>query len=324
MGQPHPIILALLLVFFSCKNSTTTKVEKEHQKAENLEIAKPKVSITFDDGSTVNRGGFQFEEWNSMILSHLEKENLTAVFFVTGKNKLDDKGQFLLKSWDDEGHKIGNHSFSHPNFNSDKNDALLFEKELRRTDTIISGLSNAIKLFRFPYLKEGREPAKADSIRIILAQNNYTNGYVTIDASDWFVDQRLLKRIGEHGFEKTQVSKFRDFYIAHIMERASYYEKLSYEIHGRHISHTLLLHHNLTSALFLGDLLSAFKERGWELIDADEAYRDKVFREIPASNFAGESLIYSLAKQSGNYDQTLRYPAEDSRYERKKMEELGL
>lgn len=41
-------------------------------------------------------------------------------------------------------------------------------------------------------------------------------------------------------------------------------------------------------------------------------------------NPAGESLIWSLAKESGKYEDELRYPAEDSRYEIPKMKELGI
>lgn len=327
MNQIRPIFLFLLVIFFGCKDSKSTKTEqteKQVEKTEKIPVTKPTVSFTFDDGNTSNLAGFQFEEWNKMILSNLENENLKSVFFVTGKNKSDKKGQFLLKSWNDNGHKIANHSFSHPYFNSEKNDSYLFESELNKTDSIISNLSNVVKLFRFPYLKEGQNPSKVDSIRNILANNDYKNGYVTIDASDWYIDQRLITRIKEVGIEKTEIDVFRDFYVQHIMERANYYEKLSMELNGRHINHTLLLHHNLTSALFLDDLINKFKEEGWELIDADKAYEDKIFKKIPDPNFAGESLIYSMAKQSGKYGKSLRYPAEDGRYEKTRMNELGL
>ena len=324
MKQTQSIILFLFIVIFGCKNSTSEKSEKEVKKSEKVLQSKPLVSFTFDDGNTSNLAGFQFEEWNKMILLHLEKENLKAVFFVTCRNKSNKKGRFLLKSWDENGHKIANHSFSHPNFNSDKNTSKVFESELIKTDLIISKLSNYTKLFRFPYLKEGRNQAKVDSIRNILSKHNYSNGYVTIDASDWYVDQRLLKRIKEVGLEKTEIDTFKDFYIQHILERANYYEALSYKMNGRHINHTLLLHHNLTSALFLGDLIKKFKEQGWEIVDADEAFQDEIFKNIPKSNFAGESLIYSMAKQSEKYDHLLRYPAEDSRYEKDKMDKLGL
>jgi len=139
-----------------------------------------------------------------MLLSHLEKENVNAVFFVTGRNKLDRKGQYLLKTWNDSGHKIANHSFTHPNFNSEKNSAAIFENELLKTDTVISKFSNYTKLFRFPYLKEGKSKSKVDSIRNVIEENKYSNGYVTIDASDWYVNQRLINRIKEKGLEKTE------------------------------------------------------------------------------------------------------------------------
>lgn len=324
MKSIQQIILFLLILIFGCKNSTSKKLEKILDKPEKVVQSKPSVSFTFDDGNTSNIAGFQFEEWNNMILSQLEKENLKAVFFVTGKNKSNTRGQFLLKSWDDNGHTIANHSFSHPNFNSEKNTSKVFENELIKTDLIISKLNNYAKLFRFPYLKEGQNQIKVDSFRNILSKHKYLNGYVTIDASDWYVDQRLIKRIKEVGLEKVEIDKFKDFYVQHILERAHYYEELSYEMNGRHINHTLLLHHNLTSALFLDDLIKKFKEQGWEIIDADKAFQDQIFKKIPKSNFAGESLIYSIAKQSEKYEHLLRYPAEDSRYEKDKMDKLGL
>ncbi len=314
------IILYLLIILSGCKNSTPN----ESVKIVAIKTAKPVVSFTFDDGITSDITDFKFEEWNEMILSNLENANLKAVFFVTGKNKQDKKGQFLIKSWNDKGHKIANHSFTHPNFNFKKNTSNIFEKELLKTDSIISKFSNGIKLFRFPYLKEGQNKSKVDSIRRILTNNNYLNGYVTIDASDWYINQRLIEKIREKGFEKTEINIFKDFYIQYIIERANYYEKLSFEMNERHINHTLLLHHNLTSALFLGNLIEKFKEEGWEVINADKAFQDKIFEKIPNPNFAGESLIWSMAKQSGKYDHSLRYPAEDSRYEKGKMNKLGL
>lgn len=321
MNQNQFIPFILLMILFGCKKSTSTQSEKTtNTNTKN----KPVVSLTFDDGITSDIVDFKFEEWNEMILSHLENENLKAIFFVTGGNKTDEKGQFLLNSWNNRGHKIANHTYTHPFFNSEKNTALLFENELKRTDSIISKFDNSIKLFRFPYLKEGENKLKVDSIRTILAENNYSNGYVTIDASDWYVNQRLIARIRDVGVEKAEVEKYKDFYLKHIMERANYYEKLSYQMNERHISHTLLLHHNLTSALFLGDLIEKFKKEGWEVINADAAYEDNVFKKIPDSDFAGESLIYSMANQSSKYEKSLRYPAEDSQYEKDKMSKLGL
>lgn len=86
----------------------------------------------------------------------------------------------------------------------------------------------------------------------------------------------------------------------------------------------LLLHHNLAAALFLGDLIEYFEVNGWNVIDTDKAYQDKIYDQTPGTVPAGESLIWSLAKQSGKFEHVLRYPAEDSQYEKPLMDKLGL
>jgi len=50
----------------------------------------PAISFTFDDGITNNMPGYAFKEWNGMILDHLDKAGVKAIFFVTGNNKSDD------------------------------------------------------------------------------------------------------------------------------------------------------------------------------------------------------------------------------------------
>jgi peptidoglycan/xylan/chitin deacetylase (PgdA/CDA1 family) len=284
--------------------------------------AQPTISFTFDDGITGDMPGYQFEEWNAMILGHLEKADLKSIFFVTGFNKHDNKGKYLLESWDAKGHRIANHTYSHLNYGSKLTSFETYQREFVMVDTIIRRYKNFIPLFRFPYLKEGDTRGKVDSFRALLTNNGYKNGAVTVDASDWYIDSRLIKRLREN--LSADINTFKEFYLAHIFERAKYYEAISYNLNRRHIKHTLLLHHNLTSALFLGDLIKMFKEKGWEVIDAEEAYHDDIFNSKPSTLPAGESLIWSLAKETGRFEGELRYPAEDSRYEIEKMDKLGL
>lgn len=285
---------------------------------------KPIVSFTFDDGVTNDICGVPFFEWNAMILQSLDEAGIKAVFFVTGSNKTDEKGRYLLQSWDQKGHSIANHSFTHPSFAGDKKTIQNFETELLKTDSIIAAYNHYKRLFRFPYLKEGNTREKVDGMREVLHKYGYKNGYVTIDASDWYVDSRLRKQLQERGMATVNVEKFRDFYLDHILERARFYEDLSYQMNGRHIRHTLLLHHNLTSALFLDDLIKRFKAEGWDVTDAEKAFQDDIFNASPQVLPAGESLIWSLAKASGKYEKVLRYPAEDSQYEETRMDALGL
>lgn len=329
MEMGGKILSIFILVVFGCQSNTdiqgdqAVSTKKEIEEKSELQY-KPKVSFTFDDGITEDIATYKFEDWNRMILSALEEEGLTSVFFVTGRNKLNEKGKYLLKSWSEGGHLIANHTFTHPNFNSEKLSVEDFERELLKTDKVISGYDTYAKLFRFPYLKEGNTEEKISGFRSTLNKHGYKNGYVTIDASDWYIDGELVNFLQEEEANKSKIEKYRKFYLQHILERADYYESLSYRLTGRNIPHTLLLHHNLTSALFLDDLINKFKDEGWEVVDADVAFQDKIFESIPKTNPAGESLIWSLAKESGKYEDELRYPAEDSRYEIPKMEKLGI
>ena len=280
------------------------------------------ISFTFDDGNTNDMPGYTFEQWNGKILKHLDDAGLKAVFFVMGSNKTDDKGKQLLNAWNARGHNIANHTFSHKNYNSSQITFETFKRELLITDSIIRPYSNYIRLFRFPYLKEGNTKEKIESFRTFLKEQGYRNGHVTIDASNWYIDSRLIKRLRQE--PAANVEAFKQFYLAHIYERAMYYEELAYKLTGRHIKHTLLLHHNLVSALFLGDLIKMFKAKGWNTVNAADAYTDAIYKSTPSTVPAGESLIWSLAKENGSYESILRYPAEDSRYEEDKMNALGL
>jgi peptidoglycan-N-acetylglucosamine deacetylase len=178
------------------------------------------------------------------------------------------------------------------------------------------------EIFRFPYLKEGNTKEKRDEFRQFLKEKEYRNGYVTIDASDWYINSRLLKKLREDA--DADITPYKDFYLRHIYQRAEYYNELALKLTGRQISHTLLLHHNLTSALFVGDLIQMFEEKGWEVINAKEAFNDPVYLNQPGIVPAGESLIWAMAKATGAYEDLLRYPAEDSRYEEPEMNALGL
>ncbi len=283
---------------------------------------KPKVCFTFDDGNTADLPGYSGETWDKMLLAHLKKNKLQAVFFALGKTLDHDKGKQVLERWSKQGHLIGNHTYSHQSYSRPETSFEFFKDDFLKNDAFIRQYSGFVKMFRFPYLKEGDTEQKRDDFRAFMKEQGYRNGYVTIDASDWFVNSRLLKRLKEN--PKADIEPYREYFLEHIYEHAVYYNDLSLKLTGRQINHALLLHHNLTSALFLDDLIALFKAKGWEVVNASEAYSDEIYTRIPQVMPAGESLIWALAKENGGYENILRYPGEDSKYEEAKMNQLGL
>ena len=309
------ILMLGTFVSFTTFNKNVADTEEKKQ-------LKPRISFTFDDGAINDIETYSLETWNQKLLDNLKKHHLKSILFSMGNNKTNEKGKYVLSSWNDSGHLIANHTFSHLNFNSKNTSLEDFKSELIQNDTLINKYSNYYSYFRFPYLKEGNTTEKVREFRKFLKQKGYKNGHVTIDGSDWYIDSRLVKRIKEN--PKADISGFRDYYKNHLFNRASYYDSIAYQLTNRRISHVILLHHNLAASLFLDDLIQHFKENGWEVMDADEAYKDKIYNEEPDYVPAGESLIWALAKKSGKFEKVLRYPAEDGVYEKPLMDKLGL
>ena len=83
-------------------------------------------------------------------------------------------------------------------------------------EEVLRALPRYRKLFRFPYLKEGSTPQQRDEMRAFLKARGYRNGHVTIDASDWYVDQRLRDRLKKD--PRADRAPYRDFYLDHIRE----------------------------------------------------------------------------------------------------------
>jgi hypothetical protein len=215
-------------------------------------------------------------ECEERLLSSLGKTQ--AFLFASGKPVDNTHGAGILRRWSEAGHRIGNHTYSHPMLSKDATPEQ-FEAGILQAEEVLRKAPGFRKWFRFPFLKEGRTRADRDHVRAFLGQHGYRNGAVTIDASDWYYDTRLRQRLeAEAGFDRT---RFRQPYLDHIWDRAQFYDRLSRDVLGRSVSHTLLIHYNLLNSMFLGDLLAMFRSRGWAVTDAEEAFKDEVFKLQP-------------------------------------------
>ena len=291
-------------------------------KIEPGQNQRPVVAFSFDDGNPNDILNYTGEAWNAAILAQLRQNNIQAVWFVSAKNLNNDKGKLLLKHWDDAGNLIANHTFSHINFNDPETSIEKFENEILKCDSFIKGYTNYRKYFRFPYLKAGDTFAKKDSILSFLKKNDYKQGWVTIDNSDWYINSRLIKRLKEN--PNADIKVYEEFYLNHIIDRARYYNELSKEINHREIKHTVLLHFNLSSALFLNALIDKFRNEGWEIQNYSNVIQDTVYNFYPSAIPSEQSLIWMQAKQAGNFESRLRYPGEDGEFEKDKMDKAGL
>jgi peptidoglycan/xylan/chitin deacetylase (PgdA/CDA1 family) len=295
--------------------------------ATSSEEVTPQVALTFDDPQTEEDAGLGWQAVNHGILSVLAEQKIKSILFVCGKRVDSTAGAELVAEWDRSGHLIGNHSYSHLNFNSssdgEKGDGVTlaqFESDALKNEPLIRGYGNFRRLFRYPFFKEGDTAEKRDGMRPFLRERGYRIGRATIDASDWAIDARMANRVKPASADLTG---YRDFFLDHIWQRAQFYKSLAAQMKLA-VRHTVVLHHNALNAMFLGDLIAMFRTNGWAVIDAEYAYQDEIYDRQPKTLPSGESLIWALAKETGRFEKELRYPGEDDVYENPRMDALKL
>ena len=106
----------------------------------SVHVDGPYIAMTFDDGPN--------EKLTPKLLDLLAQHHIHATFFVLGENAIEHPE--ILKRAVQEGHEIGNHSWSHPNLAKASDDTV--RSQIRRTEELITNeIGSRPTLFRPPY-----------------------------------------------------------------------------------------------------------------------------------------------------------------------------
>lgn len=268
------------------------------------------IAFSFDDGLNPQTNP-QAEQINQSILKHLKQAQIESMVFPSLIQMGDAQGKQLIQRWGEHGHLVGNHSALHQNLNKDETSSESYIQSIQDAETVLKDLPNWTKRYRYPFLKEGDTAEKRDTVKQWLQQHDYQSGAVSVDASDWFYNQRYLRYVKLNQPDK--LDRLKDAYIEHLLDRAQYYDTLAQTVLGRSPDHILLLHVNAINAAFLAEVIQAFKAQNWHIISTQKAFKDPLYQMQAQHLPAGESLVWSLAKDQGL--ENLRYPAEDAPYE---------
>lgn len=107
--------------------------------ADSVEDGK-KIAITFDDGP--------HPYYTEQLLDGLKERGVKATFFVLGKHA--EQYPELVERMSDEGHLVGNHTYSHMQLNQRNTEA--FKEELIKTSRLIEELTGQeVQYVRPPY-----------------------------------------------------------------------------------------------------------------------------------------------------------------------------
>jgi cellulose synthase/poly-beta-1,6-N-acetylglucosamine synthase-like glycosyltransferase/spore germination protein YaaH/peptidoglycan/xylan/chitin deacetylase (PgdA/CDA1 family) len=170
-------------------------------RIEQLGAVPKKIALSFDDGPDPRN--------TPQILDILKEKHVPATFFVIGSAANDSLG--LLKREYQEGHEIGNHTYTHPK--ADDISKAQFELELNLTERLFSStLGIKTRLFRPPYGIDHQPEVAAEVASLPQAESmGYLLVGAQIDPHDWgepggvppapasVIVQRVLDQAGNGG-----------------------------------------------------------------------------------------------------------------------------
>jgi len=269
---------------------------------------KKRVCFTYDDLPVVNYGitdtVFQNELLDKLIKS-LKKNRIPAIGFVNEKklynnNTLNRFQVSLLKNWADQGLDLGNHTFSHPDYNSVpfREYTLDILKGETVTREILNGKGRTLRYFRHPFLHMGNTKEKADSLSHFLSQNGYAIAPVTIDNDDYLFALAYHRAGANH--DKGLMNRIGHDYIDYMERKLKYYEKQSNALFGRDINQILLMHASLLNSDYADSLALMFLKNDYEFVSLDKALEDDAYKsEITTFGKWGISWIDKWALSMG-------------------------
>jgi peptidoglycan-N-acetylglucosamine deacetylase len=240
-------------------------------------LAAVDIAITIDDYPMGDSILFSDKKRTEAILEACEKHSCKAAFFCIGNtcNNIN-----LLLQVDEKGHFLSNHSMNHLHLSSQSLEE--FEKEVKEVDNILMPYKNKKKWYRYPFLDYGNKVLIGGSDKKllqslqILKNLGYTEGYVSINTFDWYINTLLSEAI-ERG-DSVDYLSLKNIYIQLLKSWCEYYIDLYERNFSQKITHTLLLHANDLNALFLKDILEMIKDSGWNIVSPEKAFSDTSWR----------------------------------------------
>jgi peptidoglycan/xylan/chitin deacetylase (PgdA/CDA1 family) len=246
---------------------------------------KKHVCFTLDDLPVVSyrlKDPTDQKELSEKLIFSLNKYKIPAIGFVNEKKLFDSAGIIkfqvdLLKSWIDRGLELGNHTFSHPDYNNVS--LKQFSQDVLKGEIITRELLHSrnmtLKYFRHPFLHAGNTKEKADSLKNFLVDHGYIAAPVTIDNEDYLFaavyekskidnDTKLMKQIGHD-------------YLKYMEKKVIYYEHQANKLFGRNINQILLIHASFLNSDYMDSLALMFVKNNYDFISMDKALEDKVY-----------------------------------------------
>ena len=252
------------------------------------------VAITFDDlplngilAPDMTRAGVVRD-----VLAILKKQGVGQVYGFVNAKKLEGSpdGALALKLWVAGGHRVGNHTYSHPDLNTETADS--FIQDVRQNEPILELLDkdDSWRLFRYPYLREGDTLEKRRAVRGQLRERGYRIAQVTLDYEDYLWNSPYARCVSKG--DNKSIAWLRSSYLAIASQYLEAGRQSATVVFGREINHVLLLHLGAFSSYILPDLLDLLRQKGFRFVTLEEAQKDPAYDSDPdAASRQGGTLL---------------------------------
>jgi peptidoglycan/xylan/chitin deacetylase (PgdA/CDA1 family) len=267
------VLLILLLAFGGARSSQPQTPRRA-------------MAVTIDDLPYVNSAQLEYlrgaRRATDDILRALKSHRAAAVGFVN-EGKLQAAGEAaartaLLKRWVDAGMTLGNHTYSHADFNALT--AEQFQDEIVKGEVVTRKLMESRKpyqlYFRHPMTRTGDTKEKKEAVEKFLAERGYRVAPHTIENSDFVFNVPYAR--ARRDKDEALAKRLREAYLDYTVEVTEFAEHVAPQIFGRDIPQTLLIHTNDITADCLDEMLKRFEARGYRFITLDEAMADAAYQ----------------------------------------------
>ena len=279
--------LCTLLLLTTCTVLMVTGVSSAQEKKSG---EKKQIAITFDELPAARSfGEIDREAITYLLLTTLKQFEVKATGFVVA-DQIEDSYD-LLGQWLNDGHRLGNQTLSGQDYN--RLGPEQFIQDIRKGDealeSMLSGFGQKKRYFRYPYLHYGDTQERRKQATLFLGAQGYVVCPATVVPEDYLYNLNLIK-LGKVP-DSAKYENLMNEYINHVLDELERQERLAKDIMDRPIKQILLLRTNRLNAVFLGELLGALKDMGYEFVTLDSALKDEVY-EIPEAYYDMKGLGY--------------------------------
>jgi peptidoglycan/xylan/chitin deacetylase (PgdA/CDA1 family) len=243
------------------------------------------LALTFDDLPYVDVGVPQLSKARratSELLRVLVSHKAPALAFVNeikvnvGEESRSRIG--LLQRWVDSGAVLGNHTYSHGDFNTQTVEE--FEADITKGDVISRRLMRPRRpyplFFRHPQTHTGDTKEKKEAIERFLQARGYRIAPHTIDSSDFIFNAGFVRAMDGH--DRATAGRLGATYVDFVTSATEFAERISSQVFSRDIPQTILLHANDINADYLDILLTRLEQRRYRFITLETAMADPAYQ----------------------------------------------